>query len=367
MEVIHCQGCGVKIQTTDENAIGYAPPAALSREDVICKRCFRLRHYNEVQDVDLTADDYLKMLQSIEKEKGLVLNVVDLFDVQGSLIKSLHRFVGDNPVVLVGNKVDLLPHSVNLNKVKQWMKKTAKDFGLTVKDVYLVSSTSGVGMDETAFEIERLRNGKDVYVVGCTNVGKSTFINYLINKSIEQQNVITTSYFPGTTLGFIDIPLDENSSMIDTPGIINKSQISHYLSEKDLKEITPKKEIKPIVFQLDQEQTVFIGGLARIDITKSDKREGIIFHFANNLHLHRTKTDKADLLYDQHLGELLSPPTEESLDTLPELTSHTFKLTGGKKDIVFSGLGWITVPDREITITAYAPKGIEIIVRDAII
>ena len=28
-------------------AEGYAPPASLEKEDVICQRCFRLRNYNE--------------------------------------------------------------------------------------------------------------------------------------------------------------------------------------------------------------------------------------------------------------------------------------------------------------------------------
>ena len=42
--------------------------------------------------------------------------------------------------------------------------------------------------------------------------------------SDETENVITTSHFPGTTLDLIDIPLDEESSLYDTPGIINHHQ-----------------------------------------------------------------------------------------------------------------------------------------------
>ena len=34
------------------------------------------------------------------------------FDFNGSLIPGLHRFIGDNPVLLVGNKVDILPKSL---------------------------------------------------------------------------------------------------------------------------------------------------------------------------------------------------------------------------------------------------------------
>ena len=58
------------------------------------------------------------------------------------------------------------------------------------------------------------------------------------------------------------------SSLYDTPGIINHHQMAHYVRNRDLKIITPKKEIKPKVFQLNSEQTLFLGGLARFDFIK---------------------------------------------------------------------------------------------------
>lgn len=38
--------------------------------------------------------------------------------------------------------------------------------------------------------------------------------------SDETENVITTSHFPRTTLDLIDIPLDEESSLYDTPVLL---------------------------------------------------------------------------------------------------------------------------------------------------
>ncbi|PKR79062.1 ribosome biogenesis GTPase YqeH [Halalkalibacillus sediminis] len=366
MEAIYCQGCGAEIQTEDKSKIGYAPPTALEREEVICKRCFRLKHYNEVQDVDMGASDFLKILDQISSYEGTIVNVVDIFDVHGSFIPSIHRLVGNKPVILIGNKVDLLPKSTNLNKVKQWMRKVAKDFGIQVQDIFLVSSVKGTGMNEVAFELEKIRKGKDIYVVGCTNVGKSTFINYLISKNVENQEVITTSYFPGTTLGFIDIPLDETSSMIDTPGVVNAHQMAHLLSDNDLKVVTPKKEIKPRVYQLNQGQTLYIGGLARIDIDNADEKHGYICYFSNELTIHRTKQENADRLYEDHLGEMLSPPGENTLRNWPELEAHTFTLNSSM-DVVISGLGWVKVPEKGVRVKVYAPKGVKVMLRDPII
>ena len=63
-EKLQCVGCGAEIQTERPNELGYAPESALEKEAIICQRkCFfRLKHYNEPQDVNLTDDDFLKTL-----------------------------------------------------------------------------------------------------------------------------------------------------------------------------------------------------------------------------------------------------------------------------------------------------------------
>ncbi|UFT97846.1 ribosome biogenesis GTPase YqeH [Radiobacillus kanasensis] len=365
MEPIICQGCGVDVQSDDETLPGYVPASALKKEPIICKRCFRLKHYNEIQDVSYTDDDFLKMISQIRDAEGLILNIVDIFDFSGSVIPSLKRLTGHNPILLIGNKVDLLPKSTNLNRLKMWMKRSANELGLEVEDVFLISSTKGTGMDKLTSQIETYRNGKDVYVVGSTNVGKSTFINRLINQTTGVKDAITTSYFPGTTLGFIDIPLDEKTSLYDTPGVINRAQISHYVSEADLKVITPTKEVKPRVYQLNDKQTLFFGGLARLDFEKGD-RSSFICYFSNTLNIHRTKLDNASDLYERQLGEVLHPPDEKSKSTLPPLKAQSFKIKEEKTDIVFPGLGWVTVPPG-VTVTAHSPKGVTVSIREALI
>ncbi|WP_138415661.1 ribosome biogenesis GTPase YqeH [Aquibacillus sediminis] len=366
MEEIVCQGCGVPIQSEEPNQAGFVPKSALDKEDIICKRCFRLKHYNEVQDVAYTDDDFLEMISQIRNTEGLIVNLVDIFDFNGSFINSLQRLTGSNPIILVGNKVDLLPKSTNKNKLKQWLRKSAKDLGLKVTDVFLISAAKDRGMEELQQAIESYRNGKDVYVVGSTNVGKSTFINRLINKTTGVQDAITTSYFPGTTLGFIDIPLDERTSLFDTPGVVNRNQIAHYISEKDIKVITPNKEIKPRTFQLNDGQTLFFGGLARLDFEKGPKQP-FVCYFANGLSIHRTKLENADDLYENHRGEMLSPPSEDSLESIPPLTAQSLRITEAKTDIVFPGLGWVTLPSGEATVTVHSIKGVPVTIRRSLI
>lgn len=61
-------------------------------------------------------------MNGLGTEDALIVNVVDIFDFNGSLIPGLHRFIGDNPVLLVGNKVDILPKSLK-PKMVQWMRE----------------------------------------------------------------------------------------------------------------------------------------------------------------------------------------------------------------------------------------------------
>lgn len=148
MEKVYCQGCGALIQSTNPDEVGYTPKSTLNKESVLCKRCFRLKHYNEIQDVSMTDDDFLTMVSQIRDTDGLVVHVIDIFDVNGSMIKSLPRIIGNKSILLVGNKIDLLPKSTNKRKLTQWLQATANEAGIKVEGIYLISSVRGYGLTE---------------------------------------------------------------------------------------------------------------------------------------------------------------------------------------------------------------------------
>ncbi|MCT6858792.1 MAG: ribosome biogenesis GTPase YqeH [Apilactobacillus sp.] len=368
-EELRCIGCGAVIQTDDPEGLGFTPNSALEKGketgEIYCQRCFRLRHYNEISPVSLTDDDFLRLLNQIRDADALIVYLVDVFDFNGSLIPGLHRFVGDNPIMLVGNKADLLPNSLKRTKLKDWLRQRANEAGIRPIDVELVSAKTNESVDDLLDNINKLREDRDVYVVGVTNVGKSTLINQIIRQNTGIKELITTSRFPGTTLDKITIDLEDGHELVDTPGIIHKEQMAHYLNGKDLKIVQPQKPIKPKVYQLNPAQTLFFGGVARFDYVQGDKKHGFTVYVENNLLIHRTKLENADAFYEKHFGELLTPPSPESIEDFPELVRFEFK-TNQKSDLVFEGLGWITVP-ADVVVAGWAPKGVAVLIRKAMI
>ncbi|GAK11431.1 LOW QUALITY PROTEIN: GTP-binding protein YqeH [Geomicrobium sp. JCM 19039] len=365
-EDIICSGCGIPVQTKDKNEPGYVPVNALQRDVIVCQRCYRLKHYNEVPDVPLTDEDFSKMLSDVGKQDALVVMLVDLFDVEGSWM--LHRKdLKHLPLLLVGNKFDLLPQSVNENKIRLWLKREAKAKGYAPTSIELMSANKKADVVRVAAAIDELRNGRDVYVIGSANVGKSTFINQLIRAfEGDDDQLITTSVYPGTTLAFIDLPLDDGSKLYDTP-VSTHHKCFQSLPRHAVHVLQPRKEIKPTIFQLQSEQTLFIGGLARMDFLEGESNH-FVCYFPEAFKPHRTKLEAADDLYERHKGQdLLLPPAKDVLEQVPELVLHTFYIKEDKTDLVIPGLGWITVGKKGAKVNVYAPKNVKVTLRSAII
>ncbi|MBI0032650.1 ribosome biogenesis GTPase YqeH [Lactobacillus sp. M0396] len=367
---IICIGCGAVLQSDSPEEAGFLPASHLKQaresedegNDIYCQRCFRLRHYNEIMPVESDNDDFLKLLNSLSEKKALIVNVVDLFDFTNSLLSAITRFIGKNDFILVGNKFDLFPQNSRKSKIKDWMRQEANRVGLFPKKIFLVSAKNKENLSELIAYLDQNSRDRDVYFVGTTNVGKSTLINAIIDQMGDIQNLITTSRFPGTTLDKIEIPLTNGHFLVDTPGIITENQLATRLNAQELSMISPQKQLKPVTFQLNPGNTLFLAGLGRVDFLKGDKSSFTVYA-SRGLYIHRTKTEKADSFYDKHLGELLNPPLES--DELPPLKGQEYH-TKEKSDLLLGGIGFVTVP-ANCLVRVYTPGQIGLGIRRALI
>lgn len=357
-----CMGCGIQVQSNYPDQAGYIPETKINQtEQLLCQRCYRIRHYNEVIHVEQQAADFESVFAEIAHTQCLVVQMIDLFDFNGSIIAGIHRHIGHNPLYLLANKIDLFPKSTKPSKLRTWLKKSAKEYGLNPIQIHLISAAKGWYIDDAWAEINKLRQGQDVYVIGMANVGKSTLINHLL----DPKQKVTTSRYPGTTLSTIRIPLDDGRAIIDTPGLLRRDRLSEWLTPKELKVVLPNKPVKPKIYQLREQQTLFLGGLARFDYVQGQK-QSFVCYVSNRLPIHRTKLANATQIAQKHIGDWLVPPYEPT--RLPAWKKHRIHLSGTQnEDIVIAGLGFIRGGKGKATIDLWAPEGIHISIRSSII
>lgn len=82
----------------------------------------------------------------------------------------------------------------------------------SIKYVALVSAKTGFGVENLITQIHTKWNCQgDIYLVGCTNVGKSSLFNALIQSDLCKVQAVdimqraTVSHWPGTTLNLLKV------------------------------------------------------------------------------------------------------------------------------------------------------------------
>eukprot|EP01112_Ceratiomyxa_fruticulosa_P018945 TRINITY_DN6131_c0_g1_i1.p1 TRINITY_DN6131_c0_g1~~TRINITY_DN6131_c0_g1_i1.p1 ORF type:complete len:592 (-),score=117.58 TRINITY_DN6131_c0_g1_i1:46-1821(-) len=347
---------------------------------LVCERCHFLLYQNTILPIQIPVETWRRLLEHVRNLHVVVLKMVDIFDFNGTFVEDFRSIIGSNPVILVGNKVDLLPKDIHENRVKDWLRHEAKNRGLHVNSVFLISSKKGFGIKELVRHVESLQRGRDVYVMGSANVGKSTFINKLITEYRHQRHLspdyVTTSSFPGTTLNMIDIPFWPDHSIVDTPGIFNPNQIASVLTRNELKLVVPSDRVKPVNYPMIGGQTMFIGGLARFDLIEGPSVSWALY-LNPEIKVHITKTENADSIYGRHAGDMLSPPIgkERAEELKIPQEGKIIRIKGGTTwsnacaDLVMCGVGWasLSCKDADLVIKVYHSKGIEVLTRHPLV
>ena len=217
MKKLICKGCGAQLQTENPEKKGFIQNLDSSKEILYCKRCYRLMHYNEFPKILASNEEYEHVIDNLLKKDALIVLVVDLFDFTGSFIPSIIDKLRNKDVILVANKLDLLPKSANLGKIIDWLSDMTNRYFFRVDAIHVVSSSKGYYIDDLMNTLNIARKERDIYFMGCANVGKSSLINALLKRfNNRNTDLIATSPIPGTTLEDIKIPffIDNNAQKL---------------------------------------------------------------------------------------------------------------------------------------------------------
>ncbi len=324
-----CTGCGLSLQSEFEDKEGFIKKENIDKSK-LCERCFRIQNYNEYKVVAKTNQDFAKIFKKIDKSKDLVLVLVDLLNIGG--IHELCQYI-HNDVLLVLTKRDLVPKQIYEEKLLHYFDTLP----LHVVDKIIVSSKNNYHLDELMELVFEYKKSNKVYVVGITNAGKSTLINKIIYNYSNLTNRITTSILPSTTLDMIEIPISDELTFIDTPGLLVENSIVDKVDSETLRRIVPKSELKPTIFQVKCDQIFLIDSLVRLEVEEDNN---IVFYLSNNLPILRFYKDN---------------------DKLKNLEKKEITINE-KEDIVIEGLGFIKVM-KKAKIKVYTLKNVDVYTR----
>ncbi|WP_028843802.1 ribosome biogenesis GTPase YqeH [Pseudothermotoga elfii] len=331
-----CRGCGAQIQHENQRKPGYVPLEVFQKrraegKDILCQRCFRMRHYGKLESVKIT-NDFVKKLSKLVRKFEVVVWVLDISDFEGSYDPLLAEILKDLNKIIVVNKIDLLPKAVTIREIKSWVEERLK--GQRFRDVYLTSAAKNYG---TRSLLRALSLYENVIFIGMTNVGKSSIFQKLTGVDVN------VTPFPGTTLDLIKATV-KNTDIFDTPGIFSNRRIIDFLEPGSQKKIS-QKSLSRMTFKPQKGQTIFIGGLCRLDFSFDTELPPIFQIFASeSVKFHVTGTSKADNLHVKQYGRLLVPPfkpKELSMDSL-NWKEEEFELNTGE-ELAIAGLGWLSV------------------------
>lgn len=329
-----CIGCGVELQCEDPFEDGYINPSVYG-DTVLCRRCFRLKHYGEYKVTNKTSAYYKNIINDIFKSNELVLHIVDIFDM--SNMEYIYSKVF-SPCILVLSKWDIFPKSVNEEKTIAYFKNKYPKY----LDVVLLSSEKNLNMDYLYKKINDYKTSEDVYVLGNTNAGKSSFINKMIKNYTERSNYIVTSYMPSTTLNVISIKINDELTLLDTPGLLNNGNITNYVKEDVIKTINIKEEINPRIYQNTDKTSLVLKDIGRIDCLSASN---ISIYISNNVDI-----DKGNFYNNNMYRDL-------------ELTKIKIN---ENEDLVIEGLCFIKCTSKTL-FEIYLPVGTDIYKRDKLI
>lgn len=344
-----CKGCGIELQHTDPKKPGYTP----KEDSVYCQRCFRIMHYDDIVFSLREAIDKKKVLQTIQSQDGKLLWIIDLYDFESSMIDELKEEFQKRDVFVVCTKRDIFPKSIKKEKLLSFVQRELKKRKITPKKIEILSLKESV--ESLREEIKDFSKGKKVIVIGRANVGKSTLLNRLMEKKD-----LTSSRYPGTTQDFLELNID-GVTYVDTPGIEIENSMIMKVKEEDLIKILPTKEISTRIYQIHENQTFILGGLALLDF-ETKEEASIVFYQKDELGIQRSKPERKEELWKNHYGELFTPtPMKKEFETIVHDKEYE------KEDIVIHGLGFVCISGLIDKICVTVPKGVTVTFRKAMI
>lgn len=302
----------------------------------VCQRCFRLLNYNELtntEDISKLIDEQLK---KIDFSMNLfIANVLDITNLDNSIYYDLVQY--QEKVIFFVNKIDYLPLSCNWDNVLEFVNRKLINAGFINPKIFLVSINNKSSIKRLYKYLSANYQFKKILFLGKTNIGKSSLINALCNLDGFEPKLLISSY-TNTTINLKQFKL-KKFTIIDSPGVIDESNICNYLEPKDIKKIILHKQIRPRNYFLNIDQTIMIEKIAFLSYC-AGKKTNFTFYCSNEIKLNRIKT----INLDKNLSNKNDSIKYIEYKNVDEWIEYEFNLDETKKyNLSIVGFGLISI------------------------
>lgn len=367
-KVRKCYTCGATLQSEDPNKEGYINPEVLenpTQNFSFCQKCFEAERYRALSNEPFIDYEFIDILKEAKERGCLLVYVVNLFSFETSFSKEVIDLIQGMNILVVGTKFDLLPESVTIEDISEYVAHRFRVAGLKIThdDVYIASVNDEESIRATLTKIFELKNAKDVYIVGSEDAGKTALINSFLKiySNLSNGNIVTCNY-KNTHLRVMQIPMTNNSSMYETPGISITNSILFGLDSKTLKSIYLTSRVEAREISISEGQSVFIGGLAIIELVQGDKLE-FNCYFHKNVQLHKSHVHDVESKFISLNKRGALVPSLLKIKSTKDMEIFDIAInneSGSYRDLGFSGLGWVSMKATNQKLRVYVPKGVSI-------
>jgi ribosome biogenesis GTPase A len=366
--VRRCYNCGAILQTKEKEKEGYIAPRVLETAPLdailFCEHCFHENRFNLMPQEASVNKDFLTMLEDAKASDAFIVYLVDLFSFECSFISKISECIRSLPMIVIANKRDLMPEEAVDADLKEYVAHRFRVAGLhlSADEVYLMSLSSLSDTKEIAKIIDEKRRRHDVYIIGATGAGKTLFLSsFLRDYENKSSRTILTSEYPGTHLRVMQIPLDSSSSIYDTPGTSLDNSLLGKGGASLSSSVMPHAAVKGRRYVLEKGSSLFIGGLARLDLVETpDKRVPIVVYLSEDVQIKKvSKRKDMEEFFHKSLEKKALAPSASFVKEMLDLDVFDFPVKEtGPRDIGVAGLGWMSFFGKSQTFRLYVPKGI---------
>lgn len=365
IKIRRCYGCGATIQSEDRYESGYVDPSRAGDDSGLCDRCYRLRHPQEEASRVVTPS-FRKLVEEAKRKRALLCYILDAFSLDASVVPSISELLKGSKVLVVVNKVDLLPETVSSEDLIEGVKSRLSEGGVEPLDIVSCSANDQASVAGFKAKIDQYRRGEDVYLLGAMRVGKSaivdTFLKFYENTS---GRTITRERFgeSGNELTLTAIPLDASSTLYDTPGVFEPSSMANQLDRRALKYIVPRTRVQARSFSIKNGEGLAFGALSYAVLTYGEKAEGQAY-FSSDVELiklgSRHVSDSFTALCQDGKGHP-SSPTVRDADALV-VTEVPLPSDGKEHLISIVGFGRLSLRGEGQRLDFYLPRDVRVLI-----